>query len=52
MLDERLRSNEHATVALLGTLQHQVFQVYYIMESLTRLFCWKMSVFVLFLAMY
>ncbi|KAF2616691.1 hypothetical protein F2Q68_00042631 [Brassica cretica] len=28
VLDERLRSNEHATAALLGTLLHQVFQVY------------------------
>ncbi|KAL0654368.1 hypothetical protein Bca4012_097059 [Brassica carinata] len=33
VLDERLRSNEHATAALLGTLLHQVFQAGLTQES-------------------
>ncbi|CAH8383900.1 unnamed protein product [Eruca vesicaria subsp. sativa] len=33
VLDERLKSNEHATAALLGTLLHQVFQAGLTQES-------------------
>lgn len=43
MLDERLKSNEHATAALLGTLLHQVFQVHCSMKSLMKL-CWTISI--------
>ncbi|KAL4378954.1 hypothetical protein GQ457_02G021680 [Hibiscus cannabinus] len=35
VLDERLRSNEHSTAALIGTLLHQIFQAGLVKESPT-----------------